>query len=579
MKPRAFSYLRMSTAAQLAGDSLRRQTQAVREYAEMNGLDLQEDDQLRDIGISAFKGANVGVGALGDFLTAVRAGRVPAGSVLLCEDLDRLSRQVIMKSIGLLIELLTSGVNIVTLSNGRTYTATSSAGDLINTIANMERAHDESRMKQVRSLAVWKKKRDEAHLRPLTALSPKWLRMNGDKKFEVVEERANVVRRIFEESASGLGIFSIAERLNREGIKPFGGTRGPGRGWHCSYVSKLLSNRAVLGEMQPYECVDRSHRRPVGEPTKGYYPRIVPDELFFRARAGLDQRRGRGGRRGTNFANIFAGGILRCLYCKFGMVRENKGRRGGASFRCGCTRIGIDCVHTRWLCDAFETSFLSFVSEVDLASIVNDDRGRGAEMDHKIAAARGRLAELDVLRDRTFEMLQKTTDTDYVAKRLNELKVQRTSIEGDLRAAEAERTGLETSRLDLEEVRPLIDRVRGSDGDDVFRLRSAVASRLRSLVSEVLIASEGSAPMTRRAIEFLRAQKDADDVIEHLERTMDHRRHFIVVFRNGSMRAVYPSADDPTEFTVQLTSSKDEGLVRHTPLFSKPVFPPEPDVA
>src|SRR6266511_4016633 len=46
MKPRAFSYLRMSSQAQLSGDSLRRQLAAAREWADRNGLDLQEDDQL-----------------------------------------------------------------------------------------------------------------------------------------------------------------------------------------------------------------------------------------------------------------------------------------------------------------------------------------------------------------------------------------------------------------------------------------------------------------------------------------------------------------------------------------------------
>jgi DNA invertase Pin-like site-specific DNA recombinase len=580
MKPRAFSYLRMSTAAQLAGDSLRRQLAAARDYADKNGLDLQEDDQLRDIGVSAFKGANVGEGAaLGEFMAAVRTGRVPPGSVLLVEDLDRLSRQAILKSVGLLIELLTSGITIATLSNGRTYTAASNSGDLILSIISMERAYDESRMKQVRSLAVWKNKREGAHARPLTKVAPKWLQLSTDRShFEVIKERAAIVRRIFEESASGLGIFSIAERLNREGVRPFGGTRGPGRGWHCSYISKILSNRAVLGEMQPCECIDRRHRRPVGEPVTDYYPRIIDDELFFRARAGLNQRRGGGGRKGTNFANIFAGGMLRCAYCKFGMIRENKGRKGRASFRCGCVRIGIECARTRWSCDDLETSFLSFVSEIDLASIIGDDHGKGAEIEHRIVALRGKLAELDLLRDRTFETLQKTTDTDYVARKLNELKVQRTSIENDLHAAEAEKAGLESSRLDADEMRPLIDRIRASSGgDDVYRLRSAVASRLRSIIDTVLVAPEGSAPMTRKTIEFLRGQDRAEDVIEHLERTMDHRRHFVVVFRSGSMRAVCPDANDPSKFTMQLTHSRETGLVRYHPDEGPDVvFPPGP---
>ena len=39
---RAYSYLRFSTAAQLEGDSLRRQTEAARKYAERHGLELAD---------------------------------------------------------------------------------------------------------------------------------------------------------------------------------------------------------------------------------------------------------------------------------------------------------------------------------------------------------------------------------------------------------------------------------------------------------------------------------------------------------------------------------------------------------
>ena len=63
MKPKAYSYLRMSTDLQLKGDSRRRQLEASKAYAEAEGLELADDAQLEDIGISAFKGANVQSGA------------------------------------------------------------------------------------------------------------------------------------------------------------------------------------------------------------------------------------------------------------------------------------------------------------------------------------------------------------------------------------------------------------------------------------------------------------------------------------------------------------------------------------
>jgi hypothetical protein len=54
-QPEAFSYVRTSTATQLQGDSLRRQTQLSEQYSAERGLDLDEDD----IGASAFEGSNI----------------------------------------------------------------------------------------------------------------------------------------------------------------------------------------------------------------------------------------------------------------------------------------------------------------------------------------------------------------------------------------------------------------------------------------------------------------------------------------------------------------------------------------
>jgi len=56
MSKKAYSYIRFSTPEQLKGDSLCRQLEASRAYAKQHGLVL--DENLRDIGVSAFKGKN-----------------------------------------------------------------------------------------------------------------------------------------------------------------------------------------------------------------------------------------------------------------------------------------------------------------------------------------------------------------------------------------------------------------------------------------------------------------------------------------------------------------------------------------
>lgn len=62
--PIAYSYVRFSTAEQAKDDSLRRQDDKAKAYADTHGLTLDESLTIRDSGVSAFKGANAEEGNL-----------------------------------------------------------------------------------------------------------------------------------------------------------------------------------------------------------------------------------------------------------------------------------------------------------------------------------------------------------------------------------------------------------------------------------------------------------------------------------------------------------------------------------
>ena len=53
------------------------------------------------------------------FLELVRAQQVEHGSALIIENIDRLSRQAVFKSLSLLVELVNAGVEVHTLGDGR----------------------------------------------------------------------------------------------------------------------------------------------------------------------------------------------------------------------------------------------------------------------------------------------------------------------------------------------------------------------------------------------------------------------------------------------------------------------------
>ena len=88
MQPRVISYVRFSSQRQSKGRSEDRQNVAARVWCERNNLSL--DENIQDLGVSAFTGKHRKKGNLSAFLEEVNAGTVPPGSYLLGEAFDRL---------------------------------------------------------------------------------------------------------------------------------------------------------------------------------------------------------------------------------------------------------------------------------------------------------------------------------------------------------------------------------------------------------------------------------------------------------------------------------------------------------
>jgi DNA invertase Pin-like site-specific DNA recombinase len=556
IQAKCYSYIRLSSKRQLRGDRLQRQLQDSQKYALEYGLELV-DESFRDLGVSALRDANVLEGSLGRFIDAVKAGKVAPGSILLVESLDRLSRQQVRKGLSLFLTIIELGVTIITLKDGQIYSPDRcEMSELLISVMILSRAREEAETKGKRVADAWAAKRRSARNgKPMTAECPAWLRLDKKRnKYEVIEERAEAIRLIFEESVSGIGNYSITRRLNEKRIPHIGNAKG----WRSSYVAKILKNRAVLGEFQPHRWVDGSRRVPDGDPVQNYYPQIIDEASFYRVQQGLAQRRGKGGRKGGDVLRNLFSGLAYCAYCHGKMKFENKGDgpKGGFYLACDTARRGLGCEKgTRWRYDEFEQSFLAFVREVDLAPLVNDDSNKRAVLNHEIAALKGELVERDAQRDRTFELLQRTTSSaDYVARKLDEIEKGRAELKVTLEKRERELLGLDGVRTVVEDIKPLIEALQRRDGE-AYKLRSRVASRLRSIVYIILVAPLGQAPLIRQTTEFQRARGalDLNWWVELEERTLSEEesreRYFMVEFNDQTSRAVTPSADDPLRVT------------------------------
>jgi hypothetical protein len=106
------------------------------------------------------------------------------------------------------------------------------------------------------------------------------------RRYTVNKRKAKVVQLIFEMAANGLGKRLIARRLNQKKVPTFGRAAH----WGQSYVQKILSNRAVLGEYCPHKGRSR-HRQPDGEPRLDFYPAIIAPDLWERAHRAIASRR------------------------------------------------------------------------------------------------------------------------------------------------------------------------------------------------------------------------------------------------------------------------------------------------
>lgn len=371
----AYSYIRFSSPQQMQGDSLRRQTEASEAYAAEHGLYLDHSLNLRDLGISAYRGKNATEGALAGFLQAIQTGRVSVGSILLVESLDRLSRDHISYALTQFLSIINAGVTVVTLMDRMLYSRekiNENPGSLMMSIVIMMRAHEESASKSKRIGEAWAKKRRLAQesRTPKGKNCPNWLKLvtgeDAKTQYVIIPERAELLVRIFELAAGGLGKRSIAKILNSEKIKPWRG----GPEWAESTLHFLLKWPAARGEYQPCRLDPETRRRiPDGPPIEDYYPKVISNDLWHRAQCRTQAPRGP---RRPSTHNLFTGLVMDPVSgCK---MHYNEKTVGDEKRPYLCTaRIRPEGVKSQsWPYDHFEKTILEHLRDLDWSSLVNN---------------------------------------------------------------------------------------------------------------------------------------------------------------------------------------------------------------
>jgi DNA invertase Pin-like site-specific DNA recombinase len=302
-----FSYIRFSTKKQLEGDSLRRQVDDGEAWISHNKHTLA-DMKLRDLGVSAFRGKNKHAGALSKFLDAIQSGRVKPGSILLVENLDRLSREGMNEAKKVFEQILEAGVLVAVLRPyERLFTKESIADPfgLMEPLMAFHLAYLESKNKADRLRKLWDRKRADAVKKgpgyTFDRRCPSWVCWDEDKKTFILNDGAAAVRYIFEKTAEGVG-----QRQVLAGLQSSYTPIGLSGKWNGSFIQKVLNDRAVLGERQPMTADDKGGRVAVGAVIVGYYPAVIDEALWLRAQTAKANNLKKKGPNGQ-FVNLVTG--------------------------------------------------------------------------------------------------------------------------------------------------------------------------------------------------------------------------------------------------------------------------------
>jgi DNA invertase Pin-like site-specific DNA recombinase len=330
----ATAYLRWSDQHQSRGSSLTRQTNECNAFAVEIGWHF--DEVLIEDGLSAFKGANLEKGKLGQLEKRIRAGEF-AGRGLMVERLDRLSRQNGFDAMRWFGDMVECGATVAIASHKMVVDSKSIRNQehqLRALLDEMGKANSYSDTLSKRIRPAWAAMRNGKEVRvehdgTIAALTvvgaaqdvvrvevsrgpkldtywvnlayplfevggavsegqvlgivrqkvhtqstcPAWLELIENRTtFSVRNDIAAILQRIFN--------LYVSTDLGARGIARLLNGEGVatlrfGRCWHGSTVKALLANRGLIGEY-----AHREDRKKNGQVVGDYFPAIISDALF-----------------------------------------------------------------------------------------------------------------------------------------------------------------------------------------------------------------------------------------------------------------------------------------------------------
>ncbi|MGI4935442.1 MAG: recombinase family protein [Janthinobacterium lividum] len=532
----AISYARFSSSRQADGDSLPRQIENAEKYAHANGLIIDRSMSFTDLGVSAFDGSNVERGALGLFLRAVQDGKIPVGTTLIVESFDRLSRATPFDAFGIFSQIISAGLNLVTLTTPPRLFNRASVHEnmfqLFEALMDMHRANAESERKSELIGSAWRAKKIKAQTGEImSGKSPHWIKTSVDQNLHrnapnkrsaaLISDRAKIVLRIIEMAEKGVGNISIVQTLNSEKVPAFSKTGS----WQTSYIQKMLTSHALYGAIELDEKI-----------FDNYYPPLITKErfallAFLRSSRATTKSTNR---KGQTVTNLFSG-LLKCGYCKgpMNVGGYKKSATGYERKYVGChnARTATEkCLWSGWFLDELEPSLLFWLTQVDFHNIVQVTGRNEVDTHRELLAShenQSRILEVNIENGykAIFEGLE------GMVPRVKKLQAELSDIKKNI---ELQRQKVESMKLSSEgsvmRIRHLVQifSLLKTVTDVVQRriLREQISAAIHQVVEKIELFPTGHNPKKKTAGPKF---TDADPV-----------RFIDVQFKNGAQRRIEP---------------------------------------
>ena len=473
-------YARKSTEQDRDGDdrSVNRQIADARDFAEARGWTIEESHVYVDDAVS---GAEVKrLRARQRLLDHIRDGAT--FDVLLLRNSSRFSRRDGDEAFAELKAISKAGVEIWFTEDGTQFKHGTFESNVIGFMKSESAAEYRRFVTRQTSDAMFRKAR-AGHVTGGRVFGYDNVRVNGHVERRINEGEAAIVRRIFERSAAGDGLATIASELNADGVPA---TRSA-TGWAPGTVRAILlrdlyRGEIVYGKSKKRDADGARHQRPLPESRWIRVPapelRIVSPEIEAATaarRASMAARRlpGRvGGRPPGQGSPYLLVGLLRCGVC--GGTMEVLSRQHGSqrrfAYHCYAARRKGAAVCANRLPARLDEANAAVVAEVTKTLL--DPAVLRRAMDYALTV----LAE-DGSEERRAQMTRRLATLDKECRNLSDAIARGGSLDAlleDLQARDQERRNLR-KRLEALETEAGISGVS----------RSALRARLSASLSDV----------------------------------------------------------------------------------------------